>query len=89
MKTAVELLEKKLVQIRLHVDKNVLKFIDTSIKEAKEMEKQQIIEFGDWCLKFVTYCETANLIRYYNYLHGNELYTNLELLEIFKKEKGW
>lgn len=41
--TAVEQLEKKLVQIRLHVDKNVLKFIDSSINEAKEIEKQQII----------------------------------------------
>ena len=42
--TAVEFLEKEMHQIRLYVDKDVLKFIDKSINKAKEMEKQQIID---------------------------------------------
>lgn len=40
--TAVELLEEQLNAIRFDVDKNVLTFIDKSIKESKEIEKQQL-----------------------------------------------
>ena len=39
--TALEFLEGQLIHIRLDVDKNVLKFIDTSIEKAKEMEKKK------------------------------------------------
>lgn len=39
--TAIEWLVEKLNAIRLDVDKNVLKFIDKSIEQAKEMEEQQ------------------------------------------------
>ncbi len=47
--TALEFLEGQLIHIRLDVDKNVLKFIDTSIEKAKEMEKKDICHFGAKC----------------------------------------
>lgn len=85
MKTAVEWMVEKLFK---PMDSPPIENVSDIIEQAKELEKQQIIEFAEWCLSFVEYCETAKSIRYYNYLHGTELYTNLQLLEIFKKEKG-
>jgi hypothetical protein len=41
-KSAVEWLEKELNAIRLDIDKNVLKFIDKSFEQAKEIYKQEI-----------------------------------------------
>lgn len=43
--TAIEWLEENLNTIRFDVDKNVLKFIDKSIEQAKEMEKENMINF--------------------------------------------
>jgi len=71
----------------------LLPFYNVNDNNNKSIQCEKIaddyaIEFAEWCLQLVQYCETIKSIRYYNYLHGIEVYTNLELLEIFKKEKG-
>jgi hypothetical protein len=69
------------------------KIEQVSIKKGMCNQLEQIaddyaIDFAEWCLKYVQYYDIVKSIRYYTYLNGNNVYTNLELLEIFKKEKG-
>ena len=74
-KSAVEFLERQLIKICLDIDKNVLKLIRKSIDQAKEMEKQQIIESIDetnskWRSQKVEIILTGN--HYYNQKFKNK-----------------
>lgn len=76
--------EKFKTEVSINTDGEAGRFAN----KCEKISDNYAIEFAEWCLQLVQYCETIKSIRYYNYLHGIEVYTNLELLEIFKKEKG-
>lgn len=81
--TAIEWLVEKLNAIRLDVDKNVLKFIDKSIEQAKEMEEQQgYSEEEVKRLAFKFYLEMSKQMKVPNNLI-TENYTNVD--EFFDK----
>lgn len=83
MKTAVEWLENELIVVRLDVDKSVLKFIDKSIKQAKEIEKEQKGYSEEEVLEF-----TQTIIQQYKLGNTNieQLDSLKETLELFKKK---
>ena len=65
-----------------------IEMFDKGFDSVQQLNDEYAIEFAEWFNRFVQYYDTVQSIRYYNYLNGNKVYTNLELLQIFKKEKG-
>lgn len=56
-------------------------------KAIHKIADDYAIEFAEWFNRFVQYYDNVNGIRYYTYLHDLEVYTSLQLLQTFKKEK--
>lgn len=76
--------DKFKTNVSINTDGEAGRFANQCVKIADDYA----IEFAEWCLRCVQYYDTVKSIRYYTYLYGNNVYTNLELLEMFKKEKG-
>lgn len=67
----------------LNVDENILKFIDKTIKEAKEMEKKQQGYSEEEVYKMID-----DFAFYWNYNYRKELNTKEYLVEWFEKFKN-